>query len=504
MLAVFMTVFLLEFQSWYWRGRFDDPELQGAYEAMNEPTTTEEFGRGFLTLLRGDDTVAKGIALDFYDRAEMTSRFVGGNPFEDYDEEVFQVARELLRQPARPADERTTIDGANHASALAALSRFGLERDEDIDAVAAVLGRMPDGELRERALDAAHLLLEDSEAPDPRLSALVVRVEECRERVKAVRDLRDSQEAEATERLLLATEDEEWRVRQEAAAALTLNRRFYAHRSLLERLVETWSGGERSDAADEVRDALSEGPHSMHWEEAALNGELHEAHEQLRSPTSEDAHRSAFRTLLRSQRTEAEGIALDHYCLCDGLRRFGIDGGEFAAEVLAIARGILGRRSSAAGADHASGLCILEELGEPEDADAIVAALRAQGAPAVVRECAVDAAWECLERWETPDEKIVAALEGLIFDGSLDMELRTRAVNALYGLGPVAHVTTVLTRAARSDELPIQVEGAMGLTYHALIDEHRDLLREVVASWPQDAGERAAIVRHELADSKGV
>ena len=105
-----MTTFPLESQSWYWNGRFDDPGLRAAYEATNEPTTTEEFGRRGLTPLRGDDTVAAGIALDCYDRAEMTSRLVGGKPFEDYDEEVFRVARELLQQPPRPADERTAID----------------------------------------------------------------------------------------------------------------------------------------------------------------------------------------------------------------------------------------------------------------------------------------------------------------------------------------------------------------------------------------------------------
>ncbi|WP_091101535.1 hypothetical protein [Nonomuraea pusilla] len=497
---MFMTVFLLEFQSWYWSGHFDDPELRGAYEAMNEPTTTEEFGRGFLTLLRSDDTAATGIALDFYDRAEMTERFVGGNPFEDYDEEVFQVARELLQQPPRPRDEQAKIEGANHASALAALSRHGLT-EEDTDAIIQVLDRMPAVSLRERALDAARVLLEDSKVPDPRLSALVARVEACFERVEAVRALRDSQDAEATERLVLAIEDDEWRVRQEAAAALSLARRFYAHRPLLEGLVETWPDGERSDAADEVREALAEGPHSLHWEEAELDGELLESHRQLRTPTSEDAHRNAFCTMLRSGRTAAVGIALDHYYLADGLTRFGIDDGEYAAEVLAIARRILSRPSASAGADHASALGILEVLGEPEDAETIVAALRARETPAVVRERAVDVAWECLERWETPGEKIVAALEDLIFDGSLDMELRTRAVNALFGLGPVPRVTAVLARAARSDELPIQVEGAIGLTFRDLIDEHRSLLRELISSWPADAGERAAIVRKELADS---
>ncbi|WP_067826560.1 hypothetical protein [Actinomadura kijaniata] len=496
---MFMTVFLLEFQSWYWTGRFDDPELQGAFDAMNEPTTSQAFGQGFLTLLRSDDTVARGIALDFYDRAEMTSRFVGGNPFEDHGEEVVRVARELLRQPPRPVDERTRIEGANHASALAALWRLGLE-DGDADAIAAVLERMPDVELRERALDAARVLLEDPETPDERLSALVARVEECHERVQAVRALRDSQEAAATERLVLATEDDEWRVRQEAAAALSSGRRFYAHRPLLERLAGTWSDDERSDAADEVRSALREGPHSFHWEGVELEGELGQAHREMRSPSGEEAHRSAFCTLLRSRRPEAVGIALDHYHLADGLTRFGIDDGEYAAEVLAIARDVLGRPSSAAGADHASAFGILSELGEPEDAETIAAALRRREAPAVVRESAVDAAWECLERWDTPDEGIVTALEGLVFDGSGDMELRVQAVNALTGLGPVEQVTAVLRRAARSGDLPVQVEAAVGLTFPDLIEEHRELVREVAGSWPQDAGERAAIVRRKLAD----
>ena len=499
---MFMTTFLLEFRSWYWTGSFEDPELRDAYAAMDEPTTTEQFGRGFLTLLRSADTVARGIALDFYDRAEMTERYVGGNPFEDYDEDVFQVARELLHQPARPADDRARIDGANHASALAALWRLGLE-DTDADAIAAILDRMPEEELRERALDAARLLLEDSEVPDARLAALVARAEACGERIEEVRALRESPDPEATARLRLATEDAEWRVRQEAAAALAEGLRFYAHRSLLESLAESWSDDERSEAADEVRDALAEGPHSIHWEDVTLDGELLEAHRQLRSPTSEDSHRDAFCTLLRSPRTEAVGIALDHYRLSGGLERFGIDRGQYAAEVLTIARGILARPTPGTGVERASALCVVENLGEPEDADAIVAALREREAPAAVRDRAVDAAWECLERWEQgPDENIVAALEDLIFDGSLDMGFRTWAMNALFGLGSVARVTAVLTRAVRSEELPIQVEGAIGLTFPDLLDEHRELLRDVVASWPRDAGERAATVRRVLAEDE--
>ncbi|MDW6063581.1 hypothetical protein SAZ11_43395 [Streptomyces sp. FXJ1.4098] len=110
------------------------------------------------------------------------------------------------------------------------------------------------------------------------------------------------------------------------------------------------------------------------------------------------------------------------------------------------------------GASHASALNILKELGEPEDAATIVAVLRSDTAPAVVRECAVAAASWCLERWEAPDEQVVDSLEELIFDGTADMELRTDAVNALFGLNE-PRITAVLVRAARSVDLSIQVEG---------------------------------------------
>ncbi|MDW6063582.1 hypothetical protein SAZ11_43400 [Streptomyces sp. FXJ1.4098] len=88
---------------------------------------------------------------------------------------------------------------------------------------------------------------------------------------------------------------------------------------LLERLVRNWSADQRSTAADEVRDALAEGPHSLHWEGAEPPGaELRAAHRELRSPTEEAAHRSALRTLLQSESPVAVGIALDHFHLAEG------------------------------------------------------------------------------------------------------------------------------------------------------------------------------------------
>ncbi len=92
------------------------------------------------------------------------------------------------------------------------------------------------------------------------------------------------------------------------------------------------------------------------------------------------------------------------------------------------------------------------ELAGPGDAQWIANALRSDGAP-LVRQRAVQAAWACLERWGTPDEQVVAALEGeLTFDASEDMDLRVDAVAALFNLS-TPQVTAVLLRAVQSAEL---------------------------------------------------
>ncbi|GAB3989566.1 hypothetical protein GCM10029978_115010 [Actinoallomurus acanthiterrae] len=60
----------------------------------------------------------------------------------------------------------------------------------------------------------------------------------------------------------------------------------------------------------------------------------------------------------------------------------------------------------------------------------------------------------------------------------------------------------MLLRAAHSDVLPIQVEGALGLTCDHLIDRHRDLVRGLAESWPggDDEPDRAWLVLDALED----
>ncbi|MBP2049848.1 hypothetical protein J2Z21_002784 [Streptomyces griseochromogenes] len=509
---MFMMTFLCEFQSWYWNCDFDDAELQAAFDATDAVTTPDEFQRAFLVLLRSKDTVARGTALDYFDRAAATSRFGEANPFEPHREEVLATAREMLRRPPRPGDD-IAFEGADHASALLALKNDA--GPEDAEVVLTVLRRRPDGALLYNALGTAGTALANSEPPDPRLVALIGEMAfdhslDIDDRREALRALRGATGAEATALLVRATGEDDYRFQQEAAQALSIGQRFYGHRALLEDLDASWPYDERSFAASEVREALGPGPHSTYWQGVdPKSSGLLQAHREMRAPTSRRAHRQAFRTMLYSGLVPMVAIALDHFCDNEGLTRFDLDVQALRPNVLALARHLLtlspsaarAGRETSAGASHASALDVLALLAGPEDVVLLTAVLRRRDAEALVRERAIRAARECLDRWKEPDARVIAALEELVFDPSAAVDDRALAVIALFDV-PGPQVTAVLLRAAHSDVLPVQVEGALGLTYDHLIDQHRDFVRGLVASWPDgdDEPDRAWLVRHALRD----
>jgi hypothetical protein len=205
------------------------------------------------------------------------------------------------------------------------------------------------------------------------------------------------------------------------------------------------------------------------------------------------------------------GIALDHFCDSDRLTQFGLDTQRFTSAVLTLARPVLKQPPSPAkvspqtgsGANHASALDVLARLAEPADGAALATALRNRDAAPLVRERTIRAAQERLDRWEMPDDRIVAALEGLIFDPTEDIDDRTRTVIALFDV-PALQVTAVLLRAAHSSVLAIQVEAVLGLTHDHLIDQYGDLARDLMATWPDDDDEpdRAWLV-HDALGNRG-
>lgn len=508
-----MMTFLREFQSWYWNCDFNDAELQAAFEATDTAATPDDFQRAFLVLLRSEDIAARGIALDFFDRARTTSRFGEENPFEPYREEVLAVAREMLCRPPRPADD-IAFEGADHASALSALNHDA--GPEDAEAVLGVLMRRPTGDLLDEALRTTGTVLSHSETPDARLVALIGELAfdhslPIEDRRNALDALRDARGAQVTALLVRPTGEDDYRFQQKAAWALSFGKRFYAHRSLLQRLDASWPNDERSFEADQVRRALVDpGPHSTYWKDVDPPGpRLLQAHREMRVPTSERAHRQAFRTMLYSGLVPMVGIALDHYCDPEGLTRFDLDTESLRPQVLALARHLLTLSPSAAkanprtraGASHASALDVLALLAEPEDASLLAAALTCRDAAPLVRERAICAARDCLTRWAGPDGRLITALEELIFDPSVAIDERTDAVIALFNV-PGPQATAVLLRAARSSVMPIQFEGALGLTQDHRIDQHRDLVSTLAASWPDGDAKnfRAQLVHYALRD----
>lgn len=506
-----MTISLGEFEPRFWSHHADAAELRAAWNAGatgDTFTASDRLQRAFLALLRREDAAARGVALEFFDRARALSRFGTASPLEPHRAEALAVARRMLQRPPRPGDA-VAFEGADHASALLALKNDA--GPEDAEAVTAVLRRRPHGELLSGALGVAGTVLGRSEAPDARLVALagelaLDRALDRDERLTALGTLSRASSDAATALLVRATDEDDPRLQQEAAWRLSIGERFYAHRSLLESLDASWPDEERGFAADEVREALDPGPHSTYWRGAHLGPGMRAAHGEMRAPTSARAHRRAFRTMLYSGLVPAVGIALDHFCAADGLARFDLSTEAQRPAVRSLARHLLALAPSAAkaspetgaGASHASALDVLALLAEPVDAPRLAAALRRRAAPPLVRERAVQAARACLERWDEPDERVIAALEALILDPSAATDDRTLAVVALFDV-PGPRATAVLRRAACSSVLPVQVEAALGLTWDHRLDHHRDLVRDLLVSWPE-AGrtDRARLVRDAL------
>jgi hypothetical protein len=495
-----MTTFLREFGSWYWECEFDDAELQAAFDATGTAESADEFRRAFLVLLRSDDVVARGVALDFYDRAGATSRFGEGNPFGCFHDEVMAVAREMLAGPPRPEDD-IAFAGADHASALLAIKND--VRPEDGAAVLAVLRRRPDGSLLSNALSVAGAVLSSSD--EPRLAAVIGEMafdssRDVRDRREAVRALSEARGDEVTALLVrVVTEEEDPGLRREAATGLATGRRFYAHRELIEHLVA------EDDGADFLRYALDPGPHSKYWDEVDPGSpRLAQALDEMRSPRSERAHRAAFGALLHSGRVAAVGIALDHFSHDEGLTRFGLSTEPYHADVRILARHVLSQPPSSVpgteeGASHASALDALAWIADPGDARLLADLLPRPDLPPLVRSRLFRAVETCLGKWDEPDERLITAIERIFLDPAVPMDDRVEAVEVLFDTsGP--RMVEALLRAVACEAVPVQVAGAERLSDEDLIGKHRELLRDLAASWPEETPYEARLVRRRLAE----
>jgi hypothetical protein len=246
----------MSFDSYHWRrATLGTPELERARALVS---TTHDRA-SFELLLRSDDTAAVGIALDQYQYGEASSRWGTPNPFAEHSAEVAARARTVLREPPSLEGDQAHA-GANHASALNALSN--LIAPEDADIVAHALAHAQTADLRGAATAAAGRVLEQaSNLSAPLIAALEKMIFDDAlapgERIDALSSLACGSSALVTDVLLRVLETPDVKLQAHAALHL-LERGQGVHRPAVERVARTWPA-EPPYPADEVLEALAGG-----------------------------------------------------------------------------------------------------------------------------------------------------------------------------------------------------------------------------------------------------
>lgn len=313
------------FHSTYWKDtELEDPVLRKAHDELMFPLSDEGCLQAFATLLRSEDPVAVGLALDHYASSDGLRHVLEDEErTEAYLPEVLARAREVLRRPMSPAE-------------VSALNMIGKRHAEpgDADLLLDVLTRTDSDAVRERAVWMAYGVLHEAEAKDERLVAALgdlIFNPSVGTKETAIRILADSLGADADGILLRALREGEPKVQAHASYYLVRTGGLVRHRAVLEEVAESW--GDRPPQRPWGQDPIElifGKPHSVHWEGHRLaDPDLYRAHKRLRAPMVDESYHRALRTLLESDDQAAVGIALDHWWSPDGAME---RGGEEARE----------------------------------------------------------------------------------------------------------------------------------------------------------------------------
>ena len=497
------------FHSTYWKDtELADPVLRKAHDELRFPISDEGCLQAFATLLRSEDPVAVGIALDHYESSEGLRRVLEDEERADaYLPEVLARAREVLRRPMSPAE-------------VSALNMIGTRHAEpgDADLLLDVLMRTDSNAVRYEAVWVAYGVLDDAEVKDERLVAALgdlifdPSVGYYVTKETAIRVLADSLGADADDILLRALREGEPEVQAHASYFLVGTGGLDRHRAVLEDVAESW--GDRPPQhpwGKNPIDLIFGKPHSVHWEGHRLaDPDLYRAHRRLRAPTVDESYHQALRTLLESDDQAAVGIALDHWWSPDGAAK---RGGEQAREperalVLDRIREVLRQPPSPAElsrvygpmANHLTALSALGIVAAEEPsllAEVVVAATTDH-----IRGWALEAVQAVFKDAAEPDLQLVEALGNVACDENVPLHARLRALELL-GESPGPTFVNALVRATHCPEVEVQAAAAWGLLWDEVIEDHRARLEELNASWPvQDAPWEVARVRDMLNAAK--
>lgn len=213
------------FHSLHWIGvEPADADLRQAHELLMFPSDDKRAYRdAFLTLLRSDDPVAVGIALDHFNSPDGVSEVLDPDVIDEG--EVVHRAREVLRQPPTPPE------AANHLSAVDLLGTEAI----DAELVTNLLATTESDSVRENALWAANKLLLTG-TPYPSLLDTVSRL--AMHQKTALRVLGGAAGPAADPVLIRTLDADDPGVRLEAAWQLAQPDRIDRHRNLLTAIVD--------------------------------------------------------------------------------------------------------------------------------------------------------------------------------------------------------------------------------------------------------------------------
>ncbi|MFF5126103.1 hypothetical protein ACFY41_04085 [Streptomyces syringium] len=228
----------------WWITQIEEDSVRDHCARLAAPQSTNDLVEAFLALLHSDHTAAIGVALDYYHSYESMYRHGIENPFEPYDTEVLDRARRLLQQTPTIASHQPEAkeDGANHASALAAM--MNLAENSDADLIASVLRRATTSEVKRGAALAAAGILEDADTPPLQLvdslrSLVLNDHNSYYERSAAISALSESDSDAAYSVILQVTRLSAIELQAQAAIAL-VERDFSGYREEIERAIAHW------------------------------------------------------------------------------------------------------------------------------------------------------------------------------------------------------------------------------------------------------------------------
>ncbi|MBO2465415.1 hypothetical protein [Actinomadura violacea] len=497
---------LAGFHSTFWKdARLNDPALRTAHDELRFPLTDETCLEAFTTLLRSDDPVAVGIALDHYKDSEGLRHVLDDSDLADaYLPEVLERAREVLRRPLSPAEVSALhMIGAQHAE------------PEDADLLVDILGRTDSDTVRHEAIWMAYGLFDETETADARLVEAVSNVIFDPSSVSrgtketAIRILADGLGAGADDVLLRAIREGEPHVQVHAVSYLVRTGGLDRHRAVMEDLAESWE--ERPPArfwGKNPVDLVFGKPHSVHWKGLRLKDpDLHAAHKRLRLPTVDESYHAAMRTMLESGDVAAVGIALDHWWDPAGaLARGGEEARRPArALVLTLIQEILRQPPSPPELSreygpHAAHLTALSALGiaAKDDLSVLADSLESAGP---LRDQVLDTVRDVLWSIEHSHPRLVQALGDIVCDEAVPMSERGQALYLLAEV-PSGNSVDALLSATRCPEAEIQAAAALVLARGETFEEHRPLIQALAANWPtEDVPTEVVEVRELLEDS---